>query len=228
LTQEAETAEAPSAKGPMPPHARLTDILSREELKDLLAWAIANAQNFDQATVYFHGDEGGSQVDLEQRTALRLRDLGPFRQIFQKRLLDRLPEIMTSMGYRGTPPVSLEFELNAYGEGGHFRPHIDINTGPNREAMGERLGEDRVISAVFYFYREPKGFSGGALRLFRFGADTADPTPDDVISYEPEQNSLVVFPSWAWHQVEDVHCPSGCFADYRFALNCWFCRTIEA
>ena len=95
--------------------------------------------------------------------------------------------------------------------------------------MGAGEGEDRVISAVYYFYREPKGFSGGALRLYRFGADAQDPAADaGSIAFEPRQNSLVCFPSWAKHKVEAVSCPSGKFEDYRFGLNCWFCRPGQA
>ena len=74
-----------------------------------------------------------------------------------------------------------------------------------------------MISAVYYFHNIPKGFSGGNLRLFRFGSEEAD----DGVAIEPIDNSLVEFPSWVRHQVERVSCPSGDFADYRYALNCW-------
>jgi Rps23 Pro-64 3,4-dihydroxylase Tpa1-like proline 4-hydroxylase len=39
---------------------------------------------------------------------------------------------------------------------------------------------------------------------------------------EPLHNSLVVFPAWLPHEVLKVSCPSGRFADSRFAINCWF------
>jgi Rps23 Pro-64 3,4-dihydroxylase Tpa1-like proline 4-hydroxylase len=83
-----------------------------------------------------------------------------------------------------------------------------------------------VISAVDYFFREPKGFTGGALRLYRFGADPSDCGERDCVAFEPVQNRVVIFPSWARHGVERVSCPSAEFADFRFALNCWFCRRI--
>jgi len=223
-----DQGEAPPAKGPMPPHARLAGILSRDEQDRLLAWAIAHEQDFKPAKVYYRPKDGGGRVDLDRRTALKLRDLGPNGPMVEQRLLERLPEIMAAAGYRGPPPLSLEFELNAYGEGGHFRAHSDIVTGQDRATLGAQPGEDRLVSAVYYFHREPKGFSGGALRLFRFGADISQPDADDAVDFEPEQNTLVVFPSWAMHQVEEVRCPSGRFEDYRFALNCWFCRAIGA
>jgi len=103
-------------------------------------------------------------------------------------------------------------------------PHLDIPIGLDRRPLGARKGEDRVISAVYYFHNIPKGFSGGNLRLFRFGSEEAD----DGVAIEPIDNSLVVFPSWVRHQVERVSCPSGDFADYRYAVNCWYCRPLDA
>ena len=139
-----------------------------------------------------------------------------------------MPEIMGAAGYRGPEPRSLEFEVNAYGEGAHFAPHVDIPLGPRRRTLGKEKGEDRLITGVYYFFREPKRFSGGALRLYAFGTDPAVCGPDESRAFEPVQNRLVIFPSWAQHSVDRVGCPSTDFADYRFALNCWFCRKIGA
>ena len=61
--------------------------------------------------------------------------------------------------------------------------------------------------------------SGGALRLYAFG-----PGGDRYEDVVPEHDSLIVFPSWAAHEVLPIACPSGRFADSRFALNCWFLR----
>ena len=78
-----------------------------------------------------------------------------------------------------------------------------------------------MISAVYYFHREPKAFSGGALRLYRFGVDPHDPASEaDSVAFEPRQNSLVCFPSWAVHKVDLVRCASDRFEDFRFGLNC--------
>ena len=79
------------------------------------------------------------------------------------------------------------------------------------------------MSAVLYYNREPKAFSGGTLRLSRFGGRE---WPRDGVEIEPKQNSLLVFPSWAIHEVTRVDCPSGAFEYYRFAINAWFCRSL--
>ena len=84
-----------------------------------------------------------------------------------------------------------------------------------------RRASDRLLSAVYYFHAEPKAFSGGALRLYPFGAKKDEDSFADV---QPEQNTLLVFPSWAPHEVLPVSCPSGRFSDSRFAVNCWIHR----
>ena len=85
-----------------------------------------------------------------------------------------------------------------------------------------------MISAVYYFHNLPRGFSGGQLRLYRFGAVSAEAAadPDNFVDFEPTDNSLVVFPSWVRHEVRPVRCPDGRFDHYRYAVNCWYCREL--
>lgn len=211
--------------GPMPPYGVLDGFLPDEDRDALLAWTIENRDTFEPAKV-FTGPGGNEHVDPSRRSALKHYGIGRLEPVIRQRLLASLPEIMAASGYNGPEPRSIEFELNAYGDGAHFAPHIDIPLGVGRQTSGDQPGEDRVISAVYYFFREPKSFSGGALRLYRFGADHRNCSPDDSVELEPTQNRLVVFPSWARHAVEPVRCEGNEFAGYRFALNCWFCRKL--
>ena len=181
-------------KGPFPPSVVLDDLLPEDDRLALTQWAIASQADFHPATIFIGA--GGEEIRLEPsfRNALRHLGLGPFEEMFRERLIARWPEIAAGTGYRGEPLDSVEFELNAYGDGAHFRPHIDIPVGKDRRPAGANEGEDRVISAVYYFYREPKAFSGGALRIYRFGANTHGPASDaDSVAFEPRQNSLVCF-----------------------------------
>ena len=211
--------------GPMPPHAQLSGFLPEAEHDAILAWAISEQESFSPAKVFLKGGADG-RVDPERRIALKRYGMGPFEPLLSERLFDAYSRIAPAAGYKGPRLSSLQFELNAYGEGAHFAPHFDIPLGNARRPIGERPGEDRLITAVYYFRGEPRGFSGGALRLYRFGADPDEATDGDSIAFEPERNSLLVFPSWARHGVETVHCPSGLFRDYRFGLNCWFCGRL--
>jgi Rps23 Pro-64 3,4-dihydroxylase Tpa1-like proline 4-hydroxylase len=58
--------------------------------------------------------------------------------------------------------------------------------------------------------------------LYRFGDLSGEA---GCLTVEPNQNTLVAFPSWARHEVRRVDCSSRTFADYRFAVNIWLCRT---
>jgi len=211
----------------MPPHGVIDQFLADDDRKALLSWAIEQEAQFKPAKVFY--GEGGrkNHVNRKSRIALKHRGVGTFEPLIRQQLFANLDRIMTLVGYKGPEPRSIEFELNAYGDGAHFAPHIDIPVGPNRRETGEREGEDRFISAVYYFFNEPRAFSGGALRLYRFGAGPARCCASDSVAFEPVQNCLVVFPSWAKHAVERVVCPSGAFKDYRFALNCWLCRRLS-
>jgi SM-20-related protein len=210
--------------GPLPPHGRLGDFLPPEERDALLSWVLGQEQHFTPAMVKPRGEDGAAKLDAVTRVALKLRAIGPLEQQLRTRLLAALPAAMHAAGSSGPEPRSLELELTAYGDGAFYAPHLDIPVGPDRRPLGNHPGEDRMISAVYYFHREPKRFAGGALRLFRFGV--ADDSPGGFVDLPPEQNSLLLFPSWARHEVRPVECPGGSFADYRFALNCWYCRAL--
>jgi len=212
--------EAQQAKGPMPPWHRFREFLAPGEHRALLDWAFANRDNFKPAGITGRG------VDPSVRVAEKLNDLGPLKPVFEERLRASAEEIARRAGSAPFKVEYFELELAAHRDGAFFKRHSDIPFGVGREAGGDGGGKhDRVVSAVYYLHREPKAYSGGALRLFRFGAGEEE---GDFVDIEPEQNSLVVFPSWAFHEVRPVSVPSGEFADSRFAVNVWLRRTLAA
>jgi Rps23 Pro-64 3,4-dihydroxylase Tpa1-like proline 4-hydroxylase len=205
----------------MPPWHQFRGFLSDEEHGALLDWTLSNRERFKPAKV------AGRGVVPETRVADKLSDLGPLKGVFEERLRELTPEVLSRAGSRPFEVEYFELQLAAHGDGAFFKRHSDIPVGPGRKPVGgfEGSGQDRLVSAVYYYHRDPKRFSGGALRLFRFGAADGD---GDHVDVEPEQNSLVVFPSWALHEVMPVSVPSGEFADRRFAVNIWLCRTLAA
>ncbi len=110
-------------------------------------------------------------------------------------------------------PAKIELQLTAHNDGEFYKRHIDTRTGPSDEPTV------RLISFVYYCSASPSRFSGGALRLYGFGEN--DTRQVDI---EPVCDSLVVFPSWAPHEVLPVACESGRFEDSRFAINGWIRR----
>jgi SM-20-related protein len=207
--------------GPMPPWHQFRDFLADGERRLLLEWTLSQRARFRPAGV------AGAGYDGSRRVADKLKDLGPAAAPLEARLKSRLPEIFTRTGTRPFDVEHFELELAAHGDGAFFARHSDIPVGPGRKPLGgdDVSGHDRLVSAVYYFHREPKAFSGGALRLFRFGASGEE--PGDFADVEPDQNSLVVFPSWAAHEVRPVAVPGGAFEDGRFAVNAWLCRRLD-
>ena len=80
------------------------------------------------------------------------------------------------------------------------------------------LANQRVMTTVYYFYKEPKAFTGGELCLYGLGADENSSAQQEI---EPRFDRAVFFPAWFPHEVLPVHCSSGTFADGRFAISCW-------
>jgi hypothetical protein len=204
---------------PFPPCHQYRDFLDAAEHSALLEWAIANAGRFKPARLV------GNVLDPGRRIAERLNDLGPHRPVLERRLKEALPDIFRRTGSKPFEVEFFELEVAAHGDGAFFAHHSDMSIGKDRKPLGgdETGTQDRLISAVYYFHREPKRFSGGTLRLYRLGDHSAS---GDYVEFEPEQNSLVVFPSWVRHEVRPVSCPGCGFEDYRFAVNAWLCRTL--
>lgn len=202
------------------PFARFADFLSAEDHDAVLGWTLANPDRFEPALITDHRSRS-DVLDLARRNALISRDFPEIRPLIVEAFERSAGQLVESLGFRGESDFEIELELSAYGDGAHFFPHVDITLG--KPAAGETLDHDRrMFSAVYYFHRRPKGFAGGELNLFGF-------TPagnEDVsgVAIEPDDNSLVIFPSWVPHQVQPVACRSQRFEDHRFAVNCWLCR----
>ena len=213
----------------LPPIARTESFLEEIERSMLLDWVFANRERFRPAEV---DDHGSMLVSPEVRQASTLRGIDSDLPWLLDRFRDVQAELLLKLGLTVPPIESLEVELAAHGDGAHFAAHLDIAVGLRRQPLGGRplRNDDRLLSAVYYFYKEPKGFTGGNLRLHPFGSEGHEVEGEAApyLDVEPTQNTLVAFPSWATHEVRSISCPSGSFDDFRFAVNCWYCGRFGA
>ena len=177
----------------------------------LLAHALENERHFMPSEIY--SEETGQVVDRASRQSLRLVDFDPLQQEMRTRLAALLPTLLPEIGVKPFEPGEIEIEMVAHGDGARFASHIDMRLGG--------APTPRLVTAVYYFHREPRGFEGGAIRFHSVMARGDGPRHRDLM---PEHDSLVVFPAWLPHEVMPVACPSGRFADSRFAVNAWFLR----
>ena len=188
----------------------LRGFLDETTVAGLLDYALLRQADFAPTRL------GSKAVNPAVRVSTGLRELGGYRQILKTKILGSVLEQLVSR--LQVPPFenpNLQTELVAHGDGAFYKRHIDTQT-----ARYKDVNQIRVLSAVYYFHAEPKAFSGGALRLYAIG----DKDGENFVDIEPLRNSLLVFPSWAPHEVMPVRCPSKQFIDSRFAINCWVRR----
>ena len=195
-------------------HLIIDGLLDANTAADFLAFAIARESDFVASAV-------GAQADVVDliRKSRRLNDLGRFAPILEQALLAKASDLIASLGLTPFKPTGVELELVAHGDGGYYKRHIDLFTGPE-ERSGR--GDDRMVSVVYYLHKEPKPFSGGELRLYPH----PDPSKAEIsVDIAPAHGKAVAFSTWLAHEVLPVQCSSGHFSDSRFAINCWILRS---
>ena len=199
------TAPAPAAHGQAPPFRVLRDFLSAGEAAGLLAHAAARQAAFN-ATRIRVGER--RDVDPTRRVSLGLRDRGETGPLIEHKLRGVAGELAPALGMAPFAISRVELELVAHGEGAFLTRHVDLR-------IASKLSDMRAVSTVYYAHREPKGFTGGVLRLY------SPLDPGAFVDIEPAHNSLVAFPAWVPHEVLPVSVPSGDFMDSRFSVNGW-------
>ncbi len=189
------------------PHLSFANFLPEQEHAALLNWTLVNQSRFEASGVGALGE-----VNTAVRKSQTLQDLGPLRTAFEREVRAQYKAWIRELRVSAFELSTVELQLAAHNDGAHFARHIDTQV---HASSGTTV---RALSAVYYFYREPKAFSGGELLLFPFVSK-----PDETVctSVKPQQNTMIIFPAWATHEVATVHCTSRDFADSRFAVNCW-------
>jgi SM-20-related protein len=198
------------------PHLVFHDVLGAETVASLLAYVAARERDFRPSVVRSR-ESGEQRVDYSLRDCVYLMDLGTFEAPIKTVVRDIAAQALTQLRLIEPASEPRDFEITAYGDGGHFAAHIDTD---------ERLKRVRILSCVYYFAATPRRFSGGELRLHGFPTlpGKAKVVPPPFVDIMPETDTLVVFPSWLRHEVLPVRVPSGAWADRRFTVNCWIHR----
>lgn len=146
-----------AARLPMPPYCALRDFLDAGTHAALLEFALANEARFCPTRI-------GRGYDPGFRVSLGLWDFKPLKTVLRTRIRTLIPQLITELRVDSFEPARIELELVAHGDGAFFKRHID--TQREIHAAGKSI---QVISGVYYLFAEPKAFTGGELRLYRFG-----------------------------------------------------------
>lgn len=200
-----ESTPSPALRTIRHPVVIVDDLLTDAEWSALLARVLASEAQFqpsathDARSDYRHSLVMNPPPELVHPVVARVRSITP----------DVLPELRVQSIVVGI----VEAQITASIDGSFFGVHTDAD----RVKVPKRY-----LTYVYYFNRQPKGFSGGELRIY-----------DDVLrnnklacgdtfqTIEPLHNRLVLFWARTMHEVMPVRVASQAFADARFTVNGW-------
>jgi Rps23 Pro-64 3,4-dihydroxylase Tpa1-like proline 4-hydroxylase len=192
------------------------NFLSADEHKELLDFVLSQQQSFDNSTVQFQTREMTEKpatpvVNENIRRSKTLNDLGRFEAVFNEKIKQNIVEVLKKLTHDQFEIERIEIQATASNDGDYFRMHQDSGEDSTRE-----------ISFVYFFYQEPKRYSGGELRIFETKIINGRPVPvDRSQTLIPRQNQIVFFPSRHEHEVLPVRVPSKAFPHSRFTINGW-------
>jgi Rps23 Pro-64 3,4-dihydroxylase Tpa1-like proline 4-hydroxylase len=196
-----------------PQYAILDDFLGPGEYRELLALALAAEDDFKAGKV--SDDRPGYR---QNQVVMHFGDTVHSR-LLQNRLLIWFPLLARTFCIPMFPLRQVESQLTAASNNQFYKVHCD-----------DAPDIPRVISCVYYLFREPRGFAGGDLRLYDCIDDEGGSRrpAETFTTIEPLPNRMVVFPSLEFHEAMPARCPSGEFADSRFAITSWLQRATVA
>ena len=195
--------------GPRPgPFVRLTNFLTPTQQKRLCMSIRAARDQFVPAMV------GKGDVRPETRAAwtANRRMVQGVRPWFGPKLRSVLPHVRARLRVVALHRARIEMDVTVYLGGQFYKGHRD-NT--------EERHRLRKLSYVYYFHRQPRRFAGGDLLLYDTDPETSRATAGAFTRIEPVYNSLVLFPSDAYHEITPVECEARDFLDGRFTVNGW-------
>lgn len=187
---------------------QIDNFLTRDEKNQLLDYVLQSEPDFVPTST--------STGDLNYRQSTILYSFPEFSQLIVNRIQAILPDVFRKLKLSPFPVAQIETQLTAHNDGNYYKIHND-NGSPDTAT--------RELTYVYYFYREPKPFSGGELVLYDSKLENNFYVKADSSHLvEPRNNSIVFFLSRYLHEVLPVNCPSQAFADSRFTINGWIRR----
>lgn len=187
------------------PYALIDDFLSPSQLSELLSYSINKYPEF-VSTI-------NSANDPDYRRSLYLPHFPEFSDLMISLVRKITPQIISHLRIDNFEIGAIESQLTAHNHGNYYKIHND---------SGSPDTDTRVLTYVYYYHREPKGFTGGELVIYNSKIENGCYVADDSHkAIQPTNNTIVFFPSYCMHEVLPVTCPSEYFTDSRFTINGW-------
>lgn len=191
-------------------YVQLENFLSDAEYEEVLQTALRRSPEFVSTTTV------GDVSNYRQSSVLWGKWLPELHSMMRKKIMTHLPSVLKPLGLSSFLVSKVEMQMTAHHDGCYYKVHTDASS---------ETTQARQLTYVYYFFREPKAFTGGELMLHETeirGNASSSRANSEII--EPQNNSIVFFNSRCRHEVLPVNCPSRDFADGRFTLNGWVRR----
>lgn len=194
-------------------YVEIKNFLSLEENQKAIEEAINKRDQYIESTTTTKADK------YRQSYVLFSQYFPELSALIQSKILANFAEVLTKLNFRPFEISEIEVQLTAHNDGCYYKIHNDA---------GSEQTATREITYVYYFYQEPKAFSGGELRIY----DT-ELKGGGVITHQnyktitPANNSIVFFNSRCRHEVMPVICASKAFEHSRFTVNGWMRRLVR-
>jgi Rps23 Pro-64 3,4-dihydroxylase Tpa1-like proline 4-hydroxylase len=204
------TFTSPPAKPEVLPsqYVQLDNFLSQADHKRLLKYVNRQRANFVPTTT--------STGAENYRQSVVLHSFPEFVELITQKIHGVLPEVLDQLKLPRFSITQVEAQLTAHNHGNFYKVHND-NGSPETAT--------RELTYVYYFYKEPKPFTGGELLLYDSRIENNFYVQaESWQAVEPRNNSIVFFLSRYMHEVLPVQCPSQNFSDSRFTINGWIRR----
>jgi len=191
------------------PAVQLDGFLSADELGWLRDTVFAAKDRFQSSWV--------NDDNKDYRVSLVLDAPPTVERLIVGKIRAAMPEVIPQLKMKAFAVGRIECQVTASADGSYFRVHTD--SGASEDVA------KRELTYVYYFNREPKGFTGGELRIYD------DQVRNDKLAIaesfrvvEPRNNSIIFFHAATMHEVTKVEVPSKEFRDSRFTVNGWVHR----
>ena len=186
-------------------YAQIENFLTAAENKQLLQYVLDKEPEFVPTSTSTNAED--------YRRSMVLHSFPEFSELIVNRIKAILPDVLRKLNIPSFPIGDIESQLTMHNNANFYKMHND-NGSPDTSS--------RFFTYVYYFNREPKGFTGGELRLYDSKVENNYYVAADTFrTVEPRNNSIVFFLSRYMHEVLQVTCPSKAFADSRFTINGW-------
>ncbi|MEG4212709.1 2OG-Fe(II) oxygenase [Microcoleus sp. S13_B4] len=213
--QPATPVEIPDTEipAPAPPvnddlisrYAQIDNFLTPAEKNKLIKYVLAKESEFVSTSTSTNAED--------YRRSMVLHSFPEFSELMVNRIKAILPDVLKSLNILSFPLGEIEAQLTMHNDNNFYKLHND---------SGSPDTASRFFTYVYYFYREPKAFSGGELQIYDSKIENNFYVAADTFrTVEPRNNSIVFFLSRYMHEVLRVSCPSKAFADSRFTINGW-------